>query len=54
MHVKGERGVDPAPYKVRKVLDDRKYQLWKDGKLELKEDGTTPKEYPEDGLQKHQ
>lgn len=54
VYVKGERGVDPAPYKIHQVLDDGKYQLSKDGKLELKEDSMTPKEYSEDSLQTHQ
>ena len=54
VYVKGERGVDPAPYKIHQVLNDGKYQLSKDGKLELKEDGMTPKEYSEDSLQTHQ
>ena len=54
VYVKGERGVNPAPYKIHKVLDDGLYQLSKDDKLELNEDGKTPKEYPEDGLQTHQ
>ena len=54
VYVRGERGVDPAPYKVREVLDDGKYQLSKDGTLELQEDGVTPKEYSEGSLQTHQ
>ena len=54
VYVKGERGVDPAPYKIHQVLDDGKYQLSKDGHLELKEDRMTPKEYSEDSLQTHQ
>ena len=54
VYVKGERGVDPAPYKIHQVLDDGKYHLSKDGKLELKEDRVTPKEFSEDGLQNHQ
>ena len=54
VYVKGERGVDPAPYKIHQVLDDGKYQLSKDGKLELEEDRTTPKEYSEDSLQTNQ
>ena len=54
VYVKGERGVDPAPYKIHQVLDDGKYQLSKDGELELKEDRMTPKEYSEDSLQTHQ
>ena len=54
VYVKGERGINPAPYKIHKVLDDEKYHLSKDGKLELKEDGETPKEYAKDSLQKHQ
>lgn len=54
VYVKGERGVDPAPYKIHQVLDDGKYQLSKDGKLELKEDRMTPKEYSENSLQTHQ
>ena len=54
VYVKGERGVDPAPYKIHKVLDDRKYQLSKDGELELKEDSKTPKEFLEGSLQTHQ
>ena len=54
VYMKGERGVDPAPYKIHQVLDDRKYQLSKDGKLELKEDRTTPKEYSEDSLRTYQ
>ena len=48
--MKGERGVNPAPYKIQKVLDDGKYHLSKDDKLELKEDGVTPKEFLEDSL----
>ena len=54
VYVKGDRGVNPAEHKIHKVLDDRKYQLSKDGKVEFKEDGKTPKEYAEDGLQTHQ
>ena len=54
VYVKGERGVDPAPYKIQRVLDDGKYQLSKGGEVELKEDGVTPKEYSEDSLQTHQ
>ena len=54
MYVKGERGVDPVPRKVHQVLDDGKYQLSKDGTLELEDDGVTPKEYSEDSLQTHQ
>ena len=51
MYVKGDRGLNPAPYKIHEVLDDAKYQLSKDGKLEFKEDGKTPEEYSEDSLQ---
>ena len=54
VYVKGERGIDPAAYQIHQVLDDGKYQLSKYGKLELKEDGMTPKEYSEDSLQTHQ
>ena len=54
VYVRGERGVNPAPYKIHQVLDDGKYQLSKDGKLELEEDGKTPKEYLEGSLQTHQ
>lgn len=54
VYMKGERGVDPAPFKIHQVLDDGKYQLSKDGKLVLKEDGMTPKECSEDSLQTHQ
>ena len=53
VYVRGERGVNPAPYKIHQVLDDGKYQLSRNGQVEHKEDGKTPKEYLENSLQTH-
>ena len=52
--MKGGRGVDPAPRTIHAVLDDGRYLLLKGGVLEVEEDGMTPREYLEDGLQIHQ
>ena len=54
VYVKGERGVNPKAYEIHKVLDDSKYQLLKDGTLELDEETKAPKEYPKSSLSTHQ
>ena len=54
MYIKDERGVDLTPCKIHQVLDNRKYQLSKNGELELNEDRVTPKEFSEDSLRTHQ
>ena len=47
----GTRGVEPDPYKVHKALGDGQYELSRDDKVVLNDDGKNPKIFLEENLQ---
>ena len=36
VYLKGARGIDPKPYKIKKVLGDGQYELSRDGQCDHK------------------